>query len=156
MAHSLETRVPFLDNDLVDFAICLPIGSKLGNLGEVIKINENDPGSKTNKYFEKTKDGKLILRNVMERYIPPSITSAVKRGFSAPDASWFSGESIDYVRETLFNPNAKIYDYLDFDSIKSLMNEHISGHQNRRLLMWSLLYTEEWCQVFLRPQPSNL
>ena len=66
MAHSLESRVPFLDNDLVDFATRLPVGSKLGNLGEVVRIDENEPGLKTRQFFEKTRDGKLILRKVMQ------------------------------------------------------------------------------------------
>src|SRR5215470_7582331 len=82
MAHSLETRVPFLDNDLVDFAIRLPVSLKLGNLGEVVRLNENEPGGKTSKYFEKTQDGRLLLRQVMQRYVPASVTEAVKQGFS--------------------------------------------------------------------------
>src|SRR5207245_5911538 len=69
MAHSLETRVPFLDNELVDFAMRVPVGLKLGNLGEVVRINENEPGLKTKKYFEKTRDGKQLLRRAMQRYI---------------------------------------------------------------------------------------
>jgi asparagine synthase (glutamine-hydrolysing) len=99
MAHSLETRVPFLDNDLVDFAMQVPVNLKLKNLKEVILVSENDP-AKVRKHFEKTGDGKLILRKVMQRYVPEQITSAVKQGFSAPDASWFKGESIEYVRES--------------------------------------------------------
>ena len=47
MAHGLETRVPFLDNDLVDFAMRVPVRLKLGNLGEVVRLNENEPGPKT-------------------------------------------------------------------------------------------------------------
>ena len=42
MAHSLETRVPFLDNDLVDFAPALPVNQKLGNIDVVTRFNEND------------------------------------------------------------------------------------------------------------------
>lgn len=103
MAHSLETRVPFLDNDLVDFAMRIPVRMKLGNLGEVVRINENEPGSKTAKYFQNTKDGKLILRKVMERHIPGTISEREKQGFSAPDASWFKGESIDYVKRELYS-----------------------------------------------------
>ncbi len=57
MAHSLETRAPFLDNDLVDFAMQIPASMKLRNLSEVVRLNENEPGSKTKKYFEKTNDG---------------------------------------------------------------------------------------------------
>ena len=55
MAHSLETRVPFLDNDLVDFAMRCPVNLKLNDLGEVIRINENEPGGKSRKYFQKTR-----------------------------------------------------------------------------------------------------
>lgn len=149
MAHSLETRVPFLDNDLVDFAMKLPARLKLGNLTEVVGLNENEPGSKTEKYFEKTRDGKLLLRKVMERYIPTSITDRAKQGFSAPDASWFKGDSIDYVRRKLYEGNPRIYDFLDRDSIHSLINEHLEGKQNRRLLVWSMLSLEKWCEKFL-------
>jgi asparagine synthase (glutamine-hydrolysing) len=149
MAHSLETRVPFLDNDLVDFAMRLPVRLKLGNLSEVIRLNENEPGPKTERYFQKTRDGKLILRKVMRRYIPPVITDGEKQGFSAPDASWFKGESIDYVRRRLFNGHARIYDFLSRDAIQGLVSEHLDGRQNRRLLIWSLLNVEAWCERFL-------
>jgi len=150
MAHSLETRVPFLDNDLVDFAMKLPARMKLGNLTEVVQLNENEPGSKTAKYFEKTRDGKLLLRKVMGRYIPTSITDRAKQGFSAPDASWFKGDSIDYVRRKLYQGNPRIFDFLDRDSIHSLINEHLDGKQNRRLLVWSMLSLEKWCETFLK------
>jgi asparagine synthase (glutamine-hydrolysing) len=149
MAHGLETRVPFLDNDLVDFAMRTPVGYKLGNLSEVVRINENEPGPKSGKYFEKTRDGKLILRKIMERYIPQEVTQNVKQGFSAPDASWFKGESIDYVRRKLFNKQARIYEFLDRESVQRLINEHLEGVQNRRLLIWSLLNVEHWCEAFL-------
>jgi len=149
MAHSLETRAPFLDNDLVDFAMQIPVSMKLRNLSEVVRLNENEPGSKTRKYFEKTNDGKLLLRKMMERYIPAQITNAEKQGFSAPDASWFKGESIDYVKRTLFEPNAMIYDYLDYASVKNLMEEHLTGRVNRRLFIWSLLNFEWWCREYI-------
>ncbi|MRR28861.1 asparagine synthase (glutamine-hydrolyzing), partial [bacterium] len=113
MAHGIETRVPFLDNDLVDFAVRLPVRLKLQNLAEVVRHNENEPGPKTAKYFHKTKDGKLLLRRVMERHIPTDVTNAEKQGFSAPDASWFKGASIEYVRRILFNDRAQIYQFLD-------------------------------------------
>jgi asparagine synthase (glutamine-hydrolysing) len=149
MAHSLETRVPFLDNDLVDFAMKIPSRLKLGNLGEVIRLNENEPGSKTARYFQRTRDGKLLLRKVMERYIPQAITEKEKQGFSAPDASWFKGESIDYVRRLLYDDKARIYEFLDRKSVHALVDEHLDGKENRRLLIWSLLNVEKWCQTFL-------
>ena len=149
MAHSLETRVPFLDNDLVDFAMQIPVKLKLANLSDVIRINENEPGAKPQKYFQKTKDGKILLRKVMKRYIPDKITEGIKQGFSAPDASWFKGESIDYVRNTLFDGNARIYDYLDRKAVQCLVEEHFQGKANRRLFIWSLLSFELWCRRFL-------
>jgi asparagine synthase (glutamine-hydrolysing) len=144
MAHSLENRVPFMDNDLVDFAMQCPVGLKLNNLAEVLKINENEPGDKQSQYFQKTNDGKQILRDMMSRHIPADITQAEKQGFSSPDASWFKGESIDFVKRTLLNSNANIYDVLDRTAVSSLVGQHLEGQQNRRLLIWSLLNVETW------------
>jgi asparagine synthase (glutamine-hydrolysing) len=149
MAHSLETRVPFLDNDLVDFAMKIPTRLKLGNLTEVVRLNENEPGNKTDKYFQRTKDGKLLLRKVMSNYIPNTLTERVKQGFSAPDASWFKGESIDYVRRTTENNRANIYKFLNKLAVQKLVDEHLQGKANRRLLIWSLLNLEQWCHLFL-------
>lgn len=149
MAHGLETRIPFLDNDLVDFAMNIPMRLKLKSLIEIVRINENEPGLKTNKYFQKTRDGKLILRDAMKRYIPREIIDGVKQGFSAPDASWFKGESIDYVRKTLFCNSARIYEFLDKNAIQGLVTEHLQGKENRRLFIWSLLNFEWWCKKFV-------
>jgi asparagine synthase (glutamine-hydrolysing) len=148
MAHGLETRVPFLDNDLVDFSMRLPVSMKLGNLSDVVRVNENDP-DKAKHFFQKTKDGKLLMRKVMERYVPPSVTEGEKKGFSAPDASWFRGESIDYVRDTLMGNDAAIFDFFDPKVVHSLVSEHLEGRENRRLLIWSLLSLEQWCKTFL-------
>ena len=144
MAHSLESRVPFMDNDLVDFAMQCPVGLKLNNLADVLKINENDHRDKRTVYFQKTNDGKQILRDMMNRYIPIDITIAEKQGFSAPDASWFKGESIDYVKRTLLNSNARLYDVLDRQAVVPLVEQHLRGEENRRLLIWSLLNVEAW------------
>lgn len=144
MAHGLETRVPFMDNDLVDFAMRCPVELKLNNLAEVIRMDENEVGNKTGRYFQKTKDGKQILRDVMARYIPEDVAMAEKQGFSSPDASWFKGESIDFVRKRLIRPDAPIYEWLDRGSVQSLVDEHLTGRSNRRLLIWSLLNFDEW------------
>jgi asparagine synthase (glutamine-hydrolysing) len=144
MAHGLETRVPFLDNNLVDFACRVPVGLKLGNLGKVVRLNENEPGPKTAKYFQKTRDGKLLLRRAMERYVPADIADSAKKGFSAPDASWFRGDSIDYVRRSLMGRDARLFDYLDRATVQALIGDHLDGKDNRRLLIWSLLSIEEW------------
>lgn len=139
MAHGLETRVPFMDNDLVDFAMRCPVNLKINKLADVARLNENDPGDKTLRYFQKTRDGKQILRNVMRRHIPHDIADAEKQGFSAPDASWFKGESIEFVKRGLCQSSAPIYQFLDYRETQSLLEEHFQGRTNRRLLIWSLL-----------------
>lgn len=149
MAHGLEARVPFLDNDLVDFATHIPVAFKLRNLDSVMRMNENEPGPKARRYFEKTRDGKLLLRKVMERYIPPEVTEGEKQGFSAPDASWFRGESIEYVRRTLYDERAHIYEFFNQKTVKKLVDEHLEAKHNRRLFIWSLLNFEWWCRTFL-------
>ena len=150
MAHGLENRVPFLDNDLVEFAQHLPVRLKLRDLNEIVRINENEPGPKTERYFEKTRDGKLLLRRVMERHVPQDVTDQIKQGFSGPDSSWFRGDSIDYVRELLLSPDAAIYEYLDPAGVTPLVEDHLAGRANRRLLLWSLLSFEHWCRTFLK------
>jgi asparagine synthase (glutamine-hydrolysing) len=144
MAHGLETRVPFMDNDLVEFAMRCPVSLKLNNLENVLRINENEVGSKSQKYFQKTKDGKQILRDVMNAYVPENIVTAEKQGFSAPDASWFKGESIEFVKRTIFDKRANIYNVLDYNSVISLIEQHLNGEQNRRLFVWSLLNVNQW------------
>jgi asparagine synthase (glutamine-hydrolysing) len=143
MAHSLETRVPFLDNDLVDFAQKVPVNMKLGNLKQIIRMDENEIGK-----MHKTNDGKILLRKAMSKYIPKDIHSAVKQGFSSPDNSWFKGESIDFVRSKILNDNAKIYNYMNKNAVERLVNEHLSGEKNRRLFVWSLLNFEEWSNIY--------
>ncbi len=150
MAHGLETRVPFLDNDLVDFALKVPVGLKLRNLKHVVRMNENEPGRKKQKFFQKTNDGKLILRKAMQRYIPRSITTLAKQGFSSPDQSLFKGDSMEFIKKKLFNPDAQIYNFFDRTAIRSLVEQHLRGEKNRRLLIWSLLNFEEWCEQFFK------
>ncbi|MCC6338261.1 MAG: asparagine synthase (glutamine-hydrolyzing) [Myxococcales bacterium] len=149
MAHSLETRVPFLDNDLVDFAMKVPVRYKLRELGDQPRLNENDVRPKHNTYFLETNDGKLVLRKALTKYLPPDYTTALKQGFSAPDASWFKGSSIEYIRRLLLDPRARIYEYLEFNSVKVALEEHFSGTTNRRLLIWSLLSFEWWNRIFV-------
>ncbi|MBL8890179.1 MAG: asparagine synthase (glutamine-hydrolyzing) [Planctomycetaceae bacterium] len=149
MAYGLESRVPFMDNDLVDFAMRCPVEMKLNQLDTAFRVNENDPRNKQSVYFQKTSDGKQILRDVMSRYIPAQTANAIKQGFSSPDASWFKGESIDFVRRTLYDKSARIYDVLDPNAVLPRIDEHLRGELNRRLLIWSLLNLEAWMRAYL-------
>lgn len=152
MAHGLETRVPFLDNDLADFAQRLPVRLKLGNLGETVRLDENQPGSRPEQFFNRTRDGKQLLRKVMQRYVPDEVAQGTKQGFSGPDASWFRGESMDYVRSCLMTGSPLLYEFLDRREVERLLADHFEGRENRRLLIWSLLCVEHWCKIFLQGQ----
>jgi asparagine synthase (glutamine-hydrolysing) len=149
MAHGLETRLPFLDNELVEFAQSLPVHLKLGDLHDVVRVNENEPGDKSEGFYRRTGDGKLLLRRAMSRHLPEVAIANAKQGFSGPDASWFRGESIDYVRRRIMRQDARIFEWLDADVVRLLVDDHLSGRENRRLLIWSLLCLEEWAHTFL-------
>jgi asparagine synthase (glutamine-hydrolysing) len=148
MAHSLETRVPFLDDELVQFALRVPPHHKLSNLNRTVRVDENLPGKRL-LYEQETNDGKAILRRAMSRLIPRETTERAKQGFSAPDASWFRGESIDYLNRLLRNPKARVYEFLSPRYVSGVLDDHCSGRINRRLLIWSLLSFEWWCRRFL-------
>ncbi len=147
MAHGLETRVPFLDNDLVDFALRVPVQHKLRHMQAPTRIDENEAGRKVDRYFARTNDGKLVLRRALGRLLPERFANAPKQGFSAPDGSWFKGPSVEYLRR-LFERDARIYEYLEPKTVRALLDDHFSGRQNRRLLIWSFLSFEWWLRVF--------
>jgi len=131
MAHGLEGRVPFLDNDLADFAMRLSVAHKC----KLATSTTNGSG--------RTASGKLLLRQGITSWMPADVMSREKQGFSAPDASWFRGQSIDFVRSRIDHPRARIYNLLDFGAVKPLLDEHFNGVTNHRLLIWSLVYLEQ-------------
>ena len=150
MAHGLETRVPFLDNAIVDFAMRLPVRSKLRDLDAVVRLDENSAGQKSDMQLQqRTNDGKMVLRRMLGNLLPAQYVDGAKQGFSAPDASWFRGESIDYVQRLILSPDARIYEFLRPDTVHELVHQHLRGETNRRLLIWSLLSFEWWCRSFL-------
>jgi len=149
MAHGLEERFPFMDNDLVNFAMQVPVEHKLGDLTEEIeKIDENLEGNK-NAYREHD-DGKNVLRKAMEDYIPEQILNRKKQGFSAPDESWYRGENAAYIKEILLHSNTQCTQFINADYIKKIVNEHLNKGNNHRLLIWSFLNFEWWCRIFLK------
>ena len=81
-------------------------------------------------------------------YIPKEIIQAEKQGFSSPDASWFKGESIDFVKHILFNKHSRIYNIMDRGIIEEMVSQHLEGKQNRRLLIWSLLNVDYFLKEF--------
>ena len=148
MAHGLEERFPFMDNDLVDFAMKIPVKHKLGNLeDEIQKIDENNEKKKV--VYREFDDGKNVLRKAMACFIPEKIIDRKKQGFSAPDESWYRGENAEYVKELLLSENTASSKYINRDYIHKIVKEHIEEHINHRLLIWSFMNFEWWCRIFL-------
>ena len=148
MANGLEERFPFLDNDLVDFAMKVPVKHKLGNLEQELKrLDENTVAKK--KMYRQFDDGKNVLRKAMEGFIPKEVVERKKQGFSAPDESWYRGENAAYVKELLLGPSLACKNYINQEYIRSIVNEHINEGANHRLLIWSFMNFEWWCKIFL-------
>jgi asparagine synthase (glutamine-hydrolysing) len=151
MANGLEERFPFMDNDLVNFAQRIPVKHKLGNLtSEINRINENDSSKlKQTASYRNFDDGKNVLRKAMTSFMPESILTRKKQGFSAPDESWYRGENADYVKELLLGKKNVSSEFINPDYVKKIVNEHINDHINHRLLIWSFMNFEWWCRIFL-------
>jgi asparagine synthase (glutamine-hydrolysing) len=126
MAHSLEVRVPFLDNELVEIARRIPSSLKHGDGG-----------------------GKRLLRQAMSGLLPPEILDKRKQGFSPPDESWYRGPSMTGIREILLDRRTLERGYLEPAYVRRVLDEHSAGRHNHRLLIWSLLCFEWWNRLFL-------
>lgn len=152
MAHGLEERFPFLDQDLVDLAMKIPVRHKLGDLQQMMRLDENEAGNKFRMYQASSK-GKNVLRKAMSQYLPEEITRRQKQGFSAPDASWYRGENAQYVRDLLLSPQAACLEFLNRRYLSRIIEEHTRAQVNHRLLIWSLLSFEWWVRIFLHHEP---
>lgn len=148
MAHGLEERFPFLDNELVNFAQKIPVKHKLGNLDLMKRIDENEFRDKKSLYTE-FDDGKNVLRKAMGDILPEKIVTRKKQGFSAPDESWYRGENAAYMKDLLLNKKTISAEFIDKKFIEEKINEHINKKMNHRLLLWSLMNFEWWCRIFL-------
>lgn len=144
MAHSLESRVPILDNDLVDFAMKIPARYKLSSLDKIVDLAKNNRNKDIETYFHRSKDGKMIFRNAMQNLLPKETSKREKQGFSGPDASWFLNESAGYIKTRLLDKDSGIYDYLNYDAVSNELGAHFNGAKNSRLLIWSLLSAQSW------------
>ena len=147
MAHGLEERVPFLDNDLVDFSQRIPIDYKLMNFDKIKRMDENE--TRKLRRYQATSEGKNVLRLAMADILSSDILKRKKQGFSAPDESWYRGESLAYVKEVLLNKRAAYRDFINPHYVKQVVDEHVAGKKNNRLLLWSFLSFEWWCKIFL-------
>ncbi|MEE9215231.1 MAG: asparagine synthase (glutamine-hydrolyzing) [Thermodesulfobacteriota bacterium] len=137
MAHSLESRVPFLDNDLVDFTSKIPTNYLLNDSWQ--NGGKNDINL----------SGKHTLRRAMEGVLPKEIIENRKQGFSAPDQSWYMKHLVQYIKSIILSDRSMDRGYFQKQYIENIINEHISGKVNHRLLIWSLLSFEWWNRIFI-------
>lgn len=130
MANSLEVRLPFLDNELVDILQKVPPLHKVS-------------------YEKSALEGKLILRKLMEGRLPKEVLSAAKMGFSPTDASWYREEGYNYIREILLSSKSLKRGFFRKSYISRIIDEHFKEKRNYRLLIWSLLCFEWWNRIFI-------
>ncbi|HEU5316884.1 MAG TPA: asparagine synthase C-terminal domain-containing protein, partial [Chloroflexota bacterium] len=126
MAHSLESRVPFLDNELVDFAQQIPSRYKLSH--------------GTSKY---------VLRHAMRGLIPEQVLWARKQGFAPPEDNWFRGPALPYLRELILSERALDRGSFQPKAIERAVEEHVAGAANHKKLLWSLACFEWWHRIFV-------
>jgi asparagine synthase (glutamine-hydrolysing) len=132
MASGLEVRVPFLDNGLVDVARRIPSGLKHADGG-----------------------GKRILRQAMRGLLPPEIVEKPKQGFSPPDESWYRGPTMQQIRDLLLHPRCLERGYFQPAAVQRVLDEHLAGRRNHRLVIWSLLCFEWWNRLFIDGEPTS-
>jgi asparagine synthase (glutamine-hydrolysing) len=121
MAHSIESRVPLLDNDVIDFAASLPSSMKIVN------------GRR-----------KHILKEAVRDLLPASILDRRKQGFGVPLGVWFRGELAGLFSDVLDSPRARQRGYFEPAFVKRLVAEHRSGRRDHTLRLWQLLVFELW------------
>jgi asparagine synthase (glutamine-hydrolysing) len=134
MAHSLESRVPFLDNDLVDFVSTMPSHYKL-----------------------RDGTGKYVLRRAMRGLIPDHILAARKQGFAPPEDAWYRRQALPYIQQTLLAERSLARGYFQPRAVHAAVEDHAAGRANNKKLLWSLLCFEWWNRIFVdgeRPKPT--
>jgi asparagine synthase (glutamine-hydrolysing) len=140
MSFGLESRIPFLDNNIVDFAMKLPVKYKIKNLRNDTRIDENLISNKPEAFIKKTNDGKQILRQALPDLIPSFVKSEIKRGFTSPDLIWFRNENKRFIQDEILNKKNSMYEIVSYKHTEKLINSYFDGKSNNRLLVWSLIY----------------
>jgi len=130
MAASIESRVPFLDHPLTEFAAALPLEMKLRGV--------------TTKY---------ILRQAMQSSLPPEILSRKKMGFPVPVGAWFAGPFRHLIDEFVLSPRAAARGLFDMNAISSMADRHMRGEQKHDQRLWALVNLEIWQRIFLDGEP---
>jgi asparagine synthase (glutamine-hydrolysing) len=126
MAHALEVRVPFVDQQVVDVAGKIPLRQKLA--GGITKG---------------------LFRKAMTPLLPKEIIEAPKRGLNLPIALWFRTDLRDWVRSVLAPERLAERGYFKPKTVATLLDEHESGWQDHSLFLWALVVLEEWHRMYV-------
>ena len=125
MHFSLETRVPFLNPKLINFS---------NNLSMDMKIKKNK--------------GKIILREVLKRYIPEKYINRPKMGFSIPLSGWLKGPLKQWSLKNLDFNKIKEQGFLNESQIKFYLNNHFSGKRDFSRELWNIIVFQSWMSKF--------
>lgn len=123
MSLGLETRVPFLDHRIVEFAWCLPLSMKINN-GQ----------------------GKHLLRQVLYKHVPKSLIERPKMGFGIPLDSWLRGPLRDWAESLLDENRLKQEGFFNAAPVRKKWQEHLSGQRNWQYHLWGVLMFQAWLE----------
>ncbi len=121
MATSVEARVPFLDHELVEYAMGIPQNLKI-----------------------RGKTGKHILKRSLESILPHDLLYAKKKGFGAPIREWFRSKQAASAVDQIFGSAMVKRQYLNYDHVRRLLDEHKSGRSDVSFQLWALLNLSLW------------
>jgi asparagine synthase (glutamine-hydrolysing) len=121
MAVSLETRAPFLDPDLFEFAWRLPLGWRIG------------PSA-----------GKIMLREVLRGFVPAEIVDRPKQGFGIPVGAWLKGPLRPWAESLLDERRLREEGFLSPGPIRRKWAEHLAGTHDRQSEIWAAVVFQEW------------
>ncbi len=126
MAHSIESRVPLLDNRVIDFAATLPAHLKIAN------------GRR-----------KHVLKEAVRSLLPPGIIDRKKQGFGVPLGVWFRGGLTDVFSDVLKSARTRQRGYFEPAFVDRLVDEHLAGRRDHTLRLWQLMVFELWHRHYL-------
>ena len=121
MSVSLETRVPYLDHNLVEFIMSLPLEMKIRH------------GS-----------SKWILRQVLYRHLPQELMERPKMGFAVPVGEWIRGPMKEWAEELIDNKRIEQERYFNAQAVVEMWQQHLSGKFNRTHELWNILMFQAW------------
>lgn len=123
MGVSLETRVPFLDHRVVEFAWSLPLHLKI-----------------------RGGQGKWILRQVLNKHVPKELVERPKQGFGIPLGAWLRGPLREWAEQLLGESRLKGEGYLNPEAVRSKWTEHVSGRRDWEFHLWDVLMFQAWLE----------